>query len=242
MRTTGRGGHWGGSASWPSGPSDLPQPGFQRHGRSIAQPVRDLDCLRDMYLLGFYADDADSTRPRKQPRLLRLDGDRRRPDDVPQGDVAGADGRRLRRLRAGARCRLVLLGIDEHKFVRITREVTQRFGRDTTCVATSPWLRSTRGWLRVQRLSEVSQSVPGSSISVIVPPAGDRHPDDGRPRSSSGDIAVYQLTCQMFSGPPAECPALPREFVASSPASHRARAELAEGLISITDSGEARKR
>jgi hypothetical protein len=80
----------------------------------------------------------------------------------------------------------------------------------------------------------MSKSIPGSSISVTTPPqeivalvAG----DEGRTPESSPS---YQLTCQMFFRPPAECAVLARECAAASPAWRRTRAELAEYLISIT--------
>jgi tryptophanyl-tRNA synthetase len=131
---------------------------------------------------------------------------------------------------------LVLLGIDEHKYVRFTREVTQRFGRDTHLrgdfTLASVYSRLAAGFGGHPKMSK---SIPGSSISVMTPPqeiATLLMGDEARTPETSPS---YQLTCQMSFRPPAECAALARECVASSPAWRRARAELAEYLISITE-------
>jgi hypothetical protein len=81
----------------------------------------------------------------------------------------------------------------------------------------------------------MSKSIPGSSISVMTPPQEVVALVMGDEARSPETSPSYQLTCQMFFRPPAECAALARECAASSPAWRRARAELAEYLVSITE-------
>jgi tryptophanyl-tRNA synthetase len=131
---------------------------------------------------------------------------------------------------------LVLLGIDEHNYVRFAREVTGRFGRDTSLrgdfALASVYSRLAVGFGGHPKMSK---SIPGSSVSVASSPdeiASLVADDEERDPAASPS---YQLTCQMFFQPPAECAVLARECAAASPAWRRARTELAEYLLSVTE-------
>lgn len=211
--------------------------GFSDTAGVLRSQYDDLDCLRDMYLLGFYADDADFDRAEEDNHgyyaSMAIVDDRMTFRRKMSLALMAADFVALGQDHDAV---LVLLGIDEHKYVRFTREVAQRFGRDTHLrgdfTLASVYSRLAVGFGGHPKMSK---SIPGSSISVTTSPeeiaalvAG----DEARTPEASPS---YQLTCQMFFRPPAECAALARECAAASPAWRRARAELADYLISVTE-------
>lgn len=211
--------------------------GFSDTAGVVRSQYDDLDCLRDMYLLGFYADDADFSRAEEDNHSyyasMAVVDDRMTFRRKLSLSLMAADFVALGQDHDAV---LVLLGIDEHKYVRFAREVTARFGRDTSLrgdfALTSIYSRLAVGFGGHPKMSK---SIPGSSLSVASTPdeiaslvAGDEARDPGESPS-------YQLTCQMFFRPPAECAALARECAAASAAWRRARTELADYLISITE-------
>ena len=211
--------------------------GFSDTAGVLRSQYDDLDCLRDMYLLGFYADDADFDRAEEDNHgyyaSMAIVDDRMTFRRKMSLALMAADFVALGQDHDAV---LVLLGIDEHKYVRFTREVTQRFGRDTHLrgdfTLASVYSRLAAGFGGHPKMSK---SIPGSSISVMTPPqeiATLLMGDEARTPETSPS---YQLTCQMSFRPPAECVALARECIASSPAWRSARAELAEYLISLTE-------
>jgi tryptophanyl-tRNA synthetase len=211
--------------------------GFSDTAGILRSQYGDLDCLRAMYLLGFYADDADFDRAEEDNHgyyvSMAIVDDRMTFRRKMSLALMAAD---FVTLGQGNDAVLVLLGIDEHKYVRFTREVAQRFGQDTSLrgsfTLASVYSRLAAGFGGHPKMSK---SIPNSSISVTSTPdeivalvTG----DDARAPEAS---PTYQLTCQMFFRPAAECAALARECAAASPVWRRSQAELAEYLISVTE-------
>lgn len=211
--------------------------GFSDTVGTLRSQYDDLGRLRDMYLLGFYADDADFSKAEEDNHAyyasMSVVDDRMTFRRKLSLALMAADFVSLGQDHEAV---LVLLGIDEHKYVRFAREVTGRFGRDTSLrgcfTLASVYSRLASGFGGHPKMSK---SIPGSSLSVASTPdeiaslvAGDEARDPGASPS-------YQLICQMFLRTPAECAELARECAAASPAWFRARAELAEYLISITE-------
>jgi tryptophanyl-tRNA synthetase len=131
---------------------------------------------------------------------------------------------------------LVMLGLDEHKYVRFTREVAQRFGADTSMrgdfTLASIYSRLTSGF---KGHPKMSKSIPGSSINVATSPeeiVARVIGDEARTPEASPS---YQLICQMFFRPVEDCLLLVQECATASPAWRKTQAELAEYLISITE-------
>jgi tryptophanyl-tRNA synthetase len=211
--------------------------GFSDTDGTLRSQFDRLDCLRDMYLLGFYADDADFDHAEEDNHDY-------------YASMAVVDGRMTFRRKMSLALMaadfitlgqehdavLALLGIDEHKYVRFTRQVAQRFGPDTHLrgdfTLASVYSRLATGFGGHPKMSK---SIPGSSISVGTPPKEIVELVTGDEVRNPEASPSYQLTCQMFFRPAAECAALGRECAAASPAWRKARAELADYLISITE-------
>lgn len=211
--------------------------GFSDTAGVLRSQYDDLDCLRDMYLLGFYADDGDFDRAEEDNHgyyaSMAIVDDRMTFRRKMSLALMAADFVALGQDHDAV---LVLLGIDEHKYVRFTREVVQRFGQDTHLrgdfTLASVYSRLASGFGGHPKMSK---SIPGSSISVITSPEEIAALVAGDKACTPETSPSYQLTCQMFFRPPAECAALARECAANSPVWRRARAELAEYLISVTE-------
>jgi tryptophanyl-tRNA synthetase len=211
--------------------------GFNDTAGVLRSQYDDLDCLRDMYLLGFYADDADFDRAEEDNHgyyaSMAIVDDWMTFRRKMSLALMAADFVALGQDHDAV---LVLLGIDEHKYVRFTREVAQRFGQDTHLrgdfTLASVYSRLATGFGGHPKMSK---SIPGSSISVMTPPQEIVALVTGDEARIPEASPSYQLTCQMFLRPPAEFAELARECAAASPAWRRARAELAEYLISIAE-------
>jgi tryptophanyl-tRNA synthetase len=120
--------------------------------------------------------------------------------------------------------------------VRFAREVADRFGQDT-CLRGSFALASvyTRLATGFGGHPKMSKSIPGSAIGVTSTPEEITALVTGDDARTPETSPAYQLICQMFFRPAAECAVLARECAAASPAWRRVRAEFAEYLISITE-------
>lgn len=211
--------------------------GFNDTAGVLRSQYDDLDRLRDMYLLGFYADDADFDQAEEDNHgyyaSMAIVDDRMTFRRKLSLALMAADFVALGQDHDAV---LVLLGIDEHKYVRFTREVARRFGTDTHLrgdfTLASVYSRLATGFGGHPKMSK---SIPGSSISVTTPPQEIVALVTGDEARTPEASPSYQLACQMFLRPPAECAALARECAVASPAWRKARAELADYLISITE-------
>ncbi len=194
--------------------------GFSDTAGVLRSQYGNLDCLRAMYLLGFYADDGDFDRAEEDNHgyyaSMAVVDDRMTFRRKMSLALMAAD---FVALGQGNDAVLVLLGVDEHKYVRFAREVTGRFGQDTSLrgsfALASVYTRLATGFGGHPKMSK---SIPGAAIGVTSAPeqitalvAG----DDARTPETS---PAYQLICQMFFRPAAECAVLARECAAASPA------------------------
>lgn len=211
--------------------------GFNDTTGVLRNQFNDVDCLRNMYLLGFYAEDADFDRAEEDNHGY-------------YASIGTVDDRMTFRRKISLALMaadfvtlgqdfdavLVMLGVDEHKYVRFTREVARRFGTDTSLrgdfTLASIYSRLTTGF---DGHPKMSKSIPSSSINMIMTPdeiVARVMDDEARTPEAS---PAYQLICQMFVRPVDECLALVQECATASPRWHRAKAELADYLIAITE-------
>lgn len=211
--------------------------GFDDTTGILRNQFNDLDCLRNMYLLSFYAEDADFNRAEEDNHSyyasMGIVDDRMTFRRKMSLALMAAD---LVTVGQDFDAVLVMLGVDEHKYVRFTREVVQRFGDDTSLrggfTLASVYSRLTNGF---EGHPKMSKSIPGSSINMTTTPeeiVARVMGDEARAPQSSPS---YQLICQMFFRPVEECFALVHECAAASPAWRKTKAELAEYLISIAE-------
>jgi tryptophanyl-tRNA synthetase len=211
--------------------------GFDDSKGVVRNQFDDIDCLRNMYLLGFYAGDADFDRAEEDNHgyyaALGIVDDRMTFRRKVSLALMASDfvtlGQRFDAV-------LVMLGIDEHKYVRFTREIAQRFNADSTLRGgfrlTSVYSRLTSGFAGHPKMSK---SIPGSSINVASTPdeiMTRLQGDDARTPEAS---PTYQLICQTFFRPYEDCVALVEDCAAASPRWQRIKAELADYLIAITE-------
>ncbi len=211
--------------------------GFNDTTGILRNQFNELDCLRNMYLLGFYADDADFDRAEEDNHdyyaTMGIIDDRMTFRRKVSLALMAAD---FITLGQHSDAVLVMLGIDEHKYVRFAREVAARFGTDTGLRGNfrlaSIYSRLATGF---EGHPKMSKSIPGSSINVTTTPeeiVARVMGDEARAPEASPS---YQLICQMFVRPVEDCLALVDECATASPAWRKAKAELAEYLISITE-------
>lgn len=211
--------------------------GFNDTAGILRNQFHDLDCLRNMYLLGFYADDCDFYRAEEDNHAyyasLGIVDDRMTFRRRVSLALMAADFVTLGQTFDAV---LVMLGIDEHKYVRVSREIAQRFDGDTTLrgdfTLASIYSRLTTGFGGHPKMSK---SIPESSINMTTAPekvVAWVMADEARTPETSPS---YQLICQLFFRPYDECIALIHECATASPAWRKTRAELAEYLISITE-------
>lgn len=203
----------------------------------LRSQFEDVHIARNLYLLSHFADDADfdgaeednhayyvslgivaaaMTFPRKMSLALMA------ADFITLGQDFDAV--------------LVLLGIDEHKYVRFAAEIARRLDSNTTLrgdfTLGSIYSRLASGFGGHPKMSK---SIPDSSISVTSTP-------DQIVDRITGDTAVlaaqspsFQLINQLFLREYGDCMDLVGECSANSPAWRSAKAELADYLISITE-------
>lgn len=211
--------------------------GFDDTTGILRNQYSDIDCLRNMYLLAFYADDADFDRAEEDNHSyyasMGIVDDRMTFRRKVSLSLMAAD---FVTLGQDFDAVLVMLGVDEHKYVRFSREVAQRFGAETTLrgdfTLASIYSRLTSGFGGHPKMSK---SIPESSINLASTPqeiVGRVMGDEARTPQNSPS---YQLICQMFLRPYPECLDLLGECAAGSVAWRKARADLAEYLISIAE-------
>jgi tryptophanyl-tRNA synthetase len=211
--------------------------GFNDTTGILRNQFHDIDCLRNMYLLAFYADDADFHRAEEDNHgyyasLGIVDDTMTFRRKVSLGLMA-AD---FVTLGQSFDAVLVMLGIDEHKYVRFSREIAQRFDHDTSLrgefTLASIYSRLTSGFGGHPKMSK---SIPDSSINMSTTPeeiVARVMGDEARTPETSPS---YQLICQLFFRPYEQCIELIHECATASAAWRKTRAELAEYLISITE-------
>jgi tryptophanyl-tRNA synthetase len=211
--------------------------GFDETGGVIRSQFYDLDCLRHLYLLSFYADDADFDRAEEDNHgyyaSLGVVDDRMTFRRKVSLALMASDFVTLGQQFDAV---LVMLGIDEHKYVRFTREIAARLDGNTMLrggfMLASIYSRMTAGFGGHPKMSK---SIPASSINVESTPdqivALVKSDEATTPETSP----VYQLICQLFLRPYHECAALVDACATGSPAWTTAKAELADYLISVTE-------
>lgn len=210
--------------------------GFDDQAGILRSQYHDVDCLRNLYLLSHYAEDADFGRAGEDNHgyyasLGTVDREmtfRRKASLALMASDFLTLGQSFDAV-------LVLLGIDEHKYVRFAREVSDRLDANTCLrgdyALASIYSRLTTGFGGHPKMSK---SVPGSSINVASMPEEIVRRVTGDEERSPERSPAYQLVCQTFFRPYEACLALRHECAAGSPAWSRAKVELADYLISIT--------
>jgi tryptophanyl-tRNA synthetase len=209
--------------------------GFNDTAGVLRAQFDDIDALRNLYLLGHYADDSDF--------------DHAEEDNHGYYAALGiVDGRMTFRRKVSLALMasdfltlgqtfdavLVMLGLDEHKYVRFAADVAGRLDARTSLRGefslAAIYSRLTVGFGGHPKMSK---SIPGSSISV------DSTPDQIVARVMTDDATTpetspsYQLICQTFLRPYDECLALIDECASGTRAWTKAKRELADYLISI---------
>jgi tryptophanyl-tRNA synthetase len=211
--------------------------GFDDTAGVLRSQYDDVDCLRNLYLLGFYADDADFEHAEEDNHgyyaSLGIVDERMTFRRKVSLALMASDFVTLGQQFDAV---LVMLGIDEHKYVRYAREVAQRFDGSTTLRSAfqlaSMYSRLTTGFGGHPKMSK---SIPGSSINVASAPdeiTARIVGDDARMPDTS---PAYQLICQTFFRPYEDCVALAGECATASPAWQRTKVELADYLIAMTE-------
>ncbi|WP_406273747.1 hypothetical protein OH799_35430 [Nocardia sp. NBC_00881] len=211
--------------------------GYDDSAGVLRSQFEEVDTVRNLYLLSHFADDADfddaeednhayyaslgivasaMTFPRKVSLALMAS------DFITLGQDFDAV--------------LVLLGIDEHKYVRFAAEIARRLDSNTTLrgdfTLGSIYSRLASGFGGHPKMSK---SIPESSISVTSTP-------DQIVDRIAGDTAVlaaespsFQLINQLFLRDYGDCVDLVGECATNSQAWRSAKAELADYLISVTE-------
>jgi tryptophanyl-tRNA synthetase len=211
--------------------------GFNDTAGVLRNQYDDVDSLRNLYLLGFYAADTDFDRAeednhRYYASLGVVDEQmtfRRKVSLALMASDFVALGQTFDAV-------LVMLGVDEHKYVRFTREVAARLDANTSLrgkfTLATIYSRLTSGFGGHPKMSK---SIPGSSINVASTPDEIRQRVMGDEARTPEKSPAYQLVCQLFTKPYDETVALIHECSAASPAWTRAKTELADYLISIAE-------
>lgn len=197
----------------------------------------DLDCLRNQYLLAHYTEEDDFDKGEEDNHsyyatLGIVDAHmtfRRRVSLA----LMAADFITLGQHHDGV---LVILGIDEHKYVKFARDIVSRLDGNTSLSGafslTSIYTRLNVGF---NGHPKMSKSIPESSISAT------SSPDEIRRRLADDDIRLpedsptYQLIYQMLIYPHDETLELYRHCMESTERWKRAKVELADYLISLCE-------
>jgi tryptophanyl-tRNA synthetase len=131
---------------------------------------------------------------------------------------------------------LVMLGIDEHQYVRFTRDVMSRLDGQSTLrpdfTLSSLYTRLTCGFGGHPKMSK---SIPGSSISVMSSPDEIASLLAGDEARNSGESPSYQLMCQLFRYPYAETIELIHECAGATARWRRAQRELVDFLVWVVE-------
>lgn len=211
--------------------------GFDDSAGVLRSQFHNAECLRNLYLLGFFAADADFERAEEDNHgyyaSLGVVDDRMTFRRKVSLALMAADfvtlGQRFDAV-------LVMLGVDEHKYVRFSDEIARRLDDHTilrgTFTLAAIYSRLTAGFGGHPKMSK---SIPGSSINVestsdqvVARVMGDRATTPER-------SPTYQLICQTFLRPYDECRALADACATDSAEWARAKAELADYLISVIE-------
>jgi tryptophanyl-tRNA synthetase len=211
--------------------------GFNDTAGILRNQFNDIDCLRNLYLLGFYTDDADFNRAEEDNHdyyaSLGIVDDRMTFRRKVSLALMASD---FVTLGQNFDAVLVMLGIDEHKYVRFAREVSERLDANTSLhggfTLASIYSRLTSGFGGHPKMSK---SIPGSSINVASTPEQIVARVMGDEARTPEKSPAYQLICQTFFKPYPECVALIHDCATASPAWTKTKAELAAYLISITE-------
>lgn len=130
---------------------------------------------------------------------------------------------------------LVVLGVDEHRYVRFAQRVLDRLDEHVPLrsdfVLTAAYTRMVRGFGGHPKFSK---SIPGSAIDVTTPPAQVQRLLAAEPPVPE-ESAAYQLMCQLPRYDPATLMDLHGHCAEGGPAWRRAVGELADHLIGIHD-------
>jgi tryptophanyl-tRNA synthetase len=197
----------------------------------------DTECLRNLYLLGHHVDDADFDGSEEDNHAYHV--------ALGIVDPTMTFRRRLSlalmasdfiTLGQRARVVLVLLGIDEHPYVRFAASAAARL----------PGTGPLHGRFRISAIysrlisgfgghPKMSKSIPGSSITVESPPDEIRSLIPGDRCRVPETSPTYQILCHTMLRPPEECTALAAECATASSTWHRAQVELADYLVSIAE-------
>lgn len=211
--------------------------GFNDTTGILRNQFNDIDCLRNLYLLGFYAADADFNRAEEDNHgyyaSLGIVDDRMTFRRKVSLALMASD---FVTLGQNFDAVLVMLGIDEHKYVRFTREVSKRLDGNTSLrggfTLASIYSRLASGF---GGHAKMSKSIPDSSINVASTPEEIVARVMGDEARTPEKSPAYQLICQTFFRPYEESLALIHDCATASPAWKKTKAELAEYLISVTE-------
>ncbi|MFF5230289.1 hypothetical protein [Dactylosporangium sp. NPDC000521] len=211
--------------------------GFNDTAGILRNQFDDTNCLRNLYLLGFYADDGDFGHAEEDNHSyyasLGVVDDRMTFRRKVSLALMASDFVTLGQDHDAV---LVMLGIDEHKYVRFTREIAERLDGNTTLrgdfALASIYSRLTRGFGGQPKMSK---SIPDSSISVVSTPEEIRARVTGDEARTPAESPAYQLLCQTFFRPHEETIALIRDCATGSPLWRKTKTELAEYLISVME-------
>lgn len=210
--------------------------GFDETAGVLRDQHDDLDALRAMYLLGFYADDADFARAEEDNHgyyaSMGIVDDQMTFRRKISLALMAADFVSLGQRYDSV---LVMLGVDEHKYVRFARDMAGRLDDSSNLRGgfelAAVYSRLLAGFGGHPKMSK---SIPGSSINVLT--SADevarliRDDTIRRPETSP----TYQLICQLFLRPFEECLTLADACANDTPAWSRAKAELIEYVVSVT--------
>jgi tryptophanyl-tRNA synthetase len=211
--------------------------GFDAGAGVIRSQYADLEPLRNQYLLSHYISDTDFAGAEEDNHgyyvslgIIEQEMTFRRKASLV---LMAADFVTLGQHFAAV---LVMLGIDEHQYVRFTRDVMSRLDGQSTLrpdfTLSSLYTRLTCGFGGHPKMSK---SIPGSSISVMSSPDEIASLLAGDEARNSGESPSYQLMCQLFRYPYAETIELIHECAGATARWRRAQRELVDFLVWVVE-------
>lgn len=210
--------------------------GYDSTAGVLRNQFDDIDSLRNLYLLGHYADDADFVDAEEDNHRYYADlgivDDRMTYRRKMSLALMASD---FLTLGQSAEAVLVMLGVDEHKYVRFATDIAERLNENTILrgafILSAMYSRLTSGF---NGHPKMSKSIPGSSLDVA------STADEIRGRISADDVRAaeqspsFQLISQLFTHSAEDCVRLSHECAQATQAWTDAKAELTDYLISIT--------